>query len=422
MDLTLVNEIWRPFYGKLVKGIALLTDEWKELLRLTNFEQLSPRSMTWPVELVNGGGMAWTSNGGSTSRATSNRPVEATDTWKHLTGRFEIGFDELNAENSAKFSQSQIEKQMRYQAADKLRSFRRAIAVGFYGYPDAVLFEATGAGVVDNGASLTIPIANLYGHASLAIPNVRDYVTKNKDYGAFVDQTTGAIVCEGLVSNINESTPSITIDTTVAAAAITAGLGFVLYNQVQNDGTTDLDQGINGLLHIGLSTIVHGLDESTNPDWVPGVRDTATGAALTGTQLFKDFSAIEKRSDYAPTFCWTTDGVIAAAGGAQLDQRRYGADEDTMRLGFKKLNVMGVIAEGRPYCPAGFAFMGNPKALRKLSPDEAGPKDVVDTGDKAGGFKQYENTLGFYKDQVMRAQLTCVSRLAFGIRGGITEA
>jgi hypothetical protein len=422
MDTLTINELWRPVHGMLEQGLAVLFDEWKVLSKLKNFKQLSPRSIVWPVELTHGGGIAWTTNGGSTARATNNAPVEATDTWRHMVGRFEVGFDELDANSNGKFSQASITKQLNWQAADKLRSFRRALSIGVYGFNDAVLFE-TEAGTVDNGATLTIPITALYGQAGVAIGNIRDYLTAGKDYVAIVDQGTGAIAASGPLVSIDETNETITVTTAAAAAAITAGLGVVLYNQVLQDGTTDLDLGINGLMQFGLATTVLGIAEASNPDWVPGVRDTATGAALTGTQMYKDFNAISKRSDYKVEQMWTTDGVIAAAGGAQLDQKRYGADDDTMRLGFERLNIMGVLAEGKPYCPAGFAFYLNTKALKKLSPDESpDPKDVVTGGDRSGGFKQYENQLGFYKDQVVRAQLTMVSRLAFGIRGGITEA
>jgi hypothetical protein len=120
-------------------------------------------------------------------------------------------------------------------------------------------------------------------------------------------------------------------------------------------------------------------------------------------------------------FGYTTIGAIAAGGGTQLDQVRYGADPDTLSLGFSKLVMQGVTLQGRPYVPAGYLFLGSPTALRKLSPDEA-PKDVVDGGEKMGSFQQYTNRLGFYKDQVFRANLTVTARLGLGVVSGITES
>lgn len=405
--------------------MALLTPEWSTLGKLRNFTQLSMRSVQWPVELISGGGIALTSNGGSTARATSNAPVEATDTWKHMTGRFEIGYDDLTANDSGKFASAQIEKQLKYQAADKAKSFRRSVAIGFYGQPDAILFLTAAGASEPDGTTLKMPITALYGITGVLPKRVRDYVTKNKDRIAVIGNpyTAPAIVAEGIVTGITEgATPAITIESNVTAATITAGMAIVLYNQIQHDGTTDLNQGMNGLYHLTNSLSVHGLSETDYPDWAPRVRIANLAAALTGSKLYTWFEEIEQASDHAPQWVYTTTGVIASAGGTQLDQRRYGADEDTMRLGFKKLNVMGVQAEGRPFVPSGQAYIGSNTALRKLSPDEAlDPKDVVQNGDRAGGFKQYQDTLGFYKDQVMRAQLTVVSRLGLGFVGGITE-
>jgi hypothetical protein len=111
-------------------------------------------------------------------------------------------------------------------------------------------------------------------------------------------------------------------------------------------------------------------------------------------------------------------------GASELDQRRYGSEDNTMRMGFKSLNVMGVSVQARPYVPGGYMFIGSNGALRKLSPDEGSPtpKNVVDSGEKAGSFQQYTNRLGFYKDQIFRAQLTAVQRLGLGVVSGITEA
>ncbi|KKL05133.1 hypothetical protein LCGC14_2609090, partial [marine sediment metagenome] len=141
MDLTVINNVWRPVYGELIQGLRLLTPEWANLKQLKNFKQLSPRSINWPVDLQFGGGIAATADGGSLARAVSNQPIEATDTWKHFVGRFEIGFDALEDGGTSKFVKQEIKKQVRYQAADKLRSFRRAVAMMFYGHNTGVLFH-----------------------------------------------------------------------------------------------------------------------------------------------------------------------------------------------------------------------------------------------------------------------------------------
>ncbi len=56
MDLTVINNVWRPVYGELIQGLRLLTPEWANLKQLKNFRQLSPRAINWPVDLAFGGG------------------------------------------------------------------------------------------------------------------------------------------------------------------------------------------------------------------------------------------------------------------------------------------------------------------------------------------------------------------------------
>ena len=421
MDITTINTLWRPVYGKLAKALALLTPEWANLKKLEGHSKLSPRAINWPVELVHGGGIAYTTDGGSTARASSNEPVEATDSWKHMVGRFEVSYDMVDAENDSKFAAQQIEKQIKYQAKDKLRAFRRAVAVNFYGHSTGHVFLATG--VVSNPAGNTtrVRVNDLYGEAGLAVPaRIRDYITVNKDYVCVHVGTTSAVRATGKVTAINESTNDLDIATAAYVGAVADGDAVVMFNQILSGSVDDQDLWFNGLLDITRATTLHNLSGTTYPDWVAGVDESGYGAALSGTDAYKWFETISQRSDYPVQWGYTTVGAIAAGGGTQLDQKRYGADADTLKLGFSKLDMMGVILEGRPYVPAGYMFMGNNSALRKMSPDED-IMSVVDGGEKAGSFQQYENTLGFYKDQIFRAQITCVSRLAMGVVSGITE-
>lgn len=423
MDTTVITNIWKPVYGQLVKGLRLLTPEWGNLKQMKGFTQLSPRSINWPVELQHGGGMAFTSDGGSTARASSNAPPEATDSWTHLVGRFEVSFDVMA---DSKMQSASIEKQVRYQAADKLRSFKRAVAMGFYGYPDAILFLATGANVSNpSGSQTAFGIDALYGDAGALASNfrIRDFLADEKDWinVKTAETATSRNATPAQVKAINETSDIITVDSgTYFGASIADNDAVVLANQILSGSADDLNLGLNGLLHLTRGTTVHNLAGATYLDWVAGVDVSSYGAALGGADLYEWFETIEQRSGHPVKWGYTTVKAIAAAGGSELDQRRYGSDEDTMRLGFKKLNVMGVQVEGRPYCPSGHLFLGSPTALKKIAPDED-VRDVVETGNRAGGFMQYQDRLGFYKDQVIRAQMGVVSRLGLGVVSGVTE-
>ena len=409
MDTTVINEVWRPLYGKLVKGFQLLTPEWAFLKKLENFDQISPRQMTWPVDLIYGGGIAMTFDGGPTARATSNAPVEAQDSWTHMTGRFEVSYDVLTLNNSSKVARQQIVKQLTYQVRDKLKSFKKRVSFGFYGHNDGVLF------LLDSAAGApTYTVKDRYGETGLAADVT--WLTPGKDYVAIIDPAGPTVRGIDQVTAVNRATPSITLAGSVAGAATNDQI--VLANHI--DGTTtDLNRGMNGLLDIVSATTLHNISSTTQPDWSAAI-DTSLGAALSGTELYKAFETSEKESGYRPDFAWTTIAAIATAGGTQLDQRRYDDKEDTMRLGFRKLNVMGVQTEGMLFCPPGHFFAGSSKALKKLSPDT--DVNVVKTGGPQGDFVYYGDTLGYFKDHVFRAQLTAISRKSMIHWTGVSEA
>lgn len=419
MDTTVITNIWRPLYDELVVGFRLLTPEWSKLKRLKNFRQMSLRSINWPVDLFYGGGIAITYDGGSTARAQSNSPVEATDSWLHMAGRFEVSYDAFTMNNDAKVTRQQIKKQLSYQVRDKLRAFQKRMSVMFYGKNDNVLCLVAGA----EAAQTVIELDDLYGVTGLTF-TASDLFRAGKDYVAFLDTSNSdAIIDICKVTAVDDSTTAITV---TPAVTLADGDKVVLANHLSN-ATADTDHdgtaggntvGFNGLLSLATDTTVHNISGTTYPEWTAST-NASLGAALSGAKLYKAFELAEKESGYRPDVALTTIGAIAAGGGSELDQRRYMAKDDTMRLGFKTLNVMGVPVEGMLFCPAGNFFAYSSRALRKLAPDE----DVKTV--KTGGpndFEFYGSQLGYYKDHVFRAQLTAISRKAIVRYYGVTES
>lgn len=414
LSTTVINEVWRPFYGDLVEGFQLLTPEWKFFKPLKNFKQFSLRQIIWPVDLIIGGGISMTVDGGSTSRAASNAPVDATDSWAHMTGRYEVSYDVVTLNNAAKVAKQQIVKQLAYQTRDKLKAFRKRMSWGFYGHADGVM-----ALVLSAAGAPTYTLKDRYGETGLATDVT--WITPNKDYVAIIDPGGPTIRGIELVTAVDRTLQDVTLAASIAGAAVNDQLVFANHiSNVAADTDTDLNQGFNGLLDITSAASLHGITTASQPDWSAAI-DTALGGSLSGTVLYKDFETASKESGHSTDFAWTTIGAIASAGGAQLDQRRYGADDDTLRLGFKKLNIMGVQTEGMLYCPPGHFFAGARSALRKLTPDTE-VKDFKTGGVMGGSFVAYPNDLGYYKDQVFRIQLTAISRKAFIHHTTVTEA
>lgn len=415
MDTTVITNIWRPLYDELVTGFQLLTPEWEKLKMLKNFKQMSLRSINWPVDLTYGGGIIMTSDGGSTARASSNTPVEASDSWCHFAGRFEVSYDAFTMNNDARVTKQQITKQLSYQVRDKLRAFQKRMSVAFYGKNTNVIALVAGA----EAAQTVIELDDLYGVSGMAVVPSQLF-TPGKDYVAFLDLGgADAILDIVLVTAVDDGTAAITV---ASAVTVADGDKVVLANHLSNvggDTESDFDAtGFNGLLSLVEDTTVHNIAEGTYPDWSPSL-DASLSAALSGSVLYKAFQLSQKESGYRPDTALTTIGAIAAGGGSELDQRRYGASDDTMRLGFENLKVMGVPVEGMLFCPAGNFFAYSSSALRKLSPDEE-VKDVATGGPQ--DFVFYGNQFGYYKDEVFRAQITAISRKTLIRWDTVTEA
>jgi hypothetical protein len=290
----------------------------------------------------------------------------------------------------------------------------------FYGHNTGVLFHVASA---DDGAD-TIVVDDFYGVASLAVPaRIRDYIAPGLDTIAILPAGSESERVRVVVESITESTDTLALPSGTDLSSVIDGDRVVLANQVITDEGTDLDRWMNGLLDLTRNTTVHNINGSTYPDWVAGLDESAQGD-VRGSDLYVFFEDLNQRSSFQIEWVYTTIGAIADMGASELDQRRYGSDDNTMRLGFRNLNVMGVSVQSRPYVPAGYMFFGSNSALRKLSPDEGSPEteNVVETGEKAGSFQQYTNRLGFYKDQIFRAQLTVVQRLGLGVVSGVTES
>jgi hypothetical protein len=417
VDTLTINTLWRPYYGKLVTGLRLLTPEWRILNDLKNFEELSNRQITWAVDLIFGGGILYTSDGGSTALAMSNAPVEATDSWRHMTRRFEVSYDVLTAENRAKFAKQQVKKQMRYQVRDAIRSFHKSVSINFYGSNSGVLFLIASA----VGAP-TYTVKDRYGVTGL-LPDMRfvnaSAVAGRGDFVAVIDP--GGPTVRG-IEKVTAVTRGATPDfTTAGSVAGAAADDLVVFANSLDTTSTDNTLWFNGLQDIVSDTaVLHGLDPATYLDWTPSVNVPNLNASLSGEKLALWFALAEQDSGYAPNFAWTTAGAIASAGGTQLDQRRYTADDDTMKLGFKNLRVQGVQTRAMPYCPPGYFYAGNSKALRKLSPDAGRDPKKVTTGGP-DNFVYYGDKLGYFCDHVFRPQLTVVSRKALIGVAGVTE-
>ncbi len=398
-----------PIHGKLVAGVNFITPEFSKLQRLQNFMELSPREMKWPVDLEFGGGVAYTVDGGTVAHATNNEPVEATATYAWLTKRFDVTFGQFVDRQNARFRRARIVEQLSYQGKQAIRAFHKRVAVAFYGQSDNVLClvqQVTG--------DPTWELKDHYGITG-AVPPVKMF-TPNRDTVAFIDPGGPTVRGRSKITATAQGPPAtITTAGTIAGAAISDQV--VLANQ--GDGTgTDLDLGFAGIYEHANATSLFGISSVTWPDWAPGLFNSNLAAVLTGKELFTAFETSEQASDYTPDFAFTTIGVVAAAGGAQLDQRRYSADDDVMRIGFKNISVMGVTPETSPWTPAGWFLADSTRSLMKMAPSN----DIQAVEESGSKFRAYDDYLGYFCDQVFRIALPRKSRASLVLYMGVTDS
>lgn len=409
--LQTITELWRPVHGRLVKGIELVTDEFALLSRLMDYTPLSPRQMKHPVDLEYGGGLAYTVDGGTVAHAVNNAPVEATLTYAWLTKRFDVTVGQMDAKTNAKFREARITEQLAYQGKMAVRTFHRGLSVGFYSGLNNVFAKVNDV--------VSAPTYGLKDHFGLAgvVPPVA-YFVKNKDTVTFIDPGTG--LPRANRAKVTATDPGASPPTFTLAASITAGAIndlVVLANQGDNTGT-DYNLGFEGMLDHLAATTLFGISSTVQPAWKPAVYNTNLGAALSGTELYKAFALAEQLSGYTPNFAFTTIGVVAAAGGAQLDQRRYGSDEDTMRIGFKNITTMGVTPKTSPWIPAKTFIADSTKSLMKLAPDS----DIKSVEEAGSPWRAYDSRLGFFTDDWFRLGLPRKSRASLIGYLNVTEA
>lgn len=401
MDTTIINEVWRPLYGDLQQGFSLLTPEWSMLKRLEGWKELSEREVIWPTNLRFGGGVAATVDGGTPARAMSNAPVEATETWAWFARRFQVSMAIMKAKGDATFKKSKIREQLTYQTLDAMESFRKRIAIAFWGFDDNVLAEIKAVG----GAPV-YTLKDRYGRTGLAVDV--DVFSPNNDYVAIVDPAaTTSERGRDLVVDVTDDPVDPSIELAGAVAGAAASDLVVFANQLdQTAGVHDYGLGFPGLLqHIHGATL-HGIATADEPEWAPGLVVDKAGGALDESELFVAFATSNRRSPHKVDYALSTIGVIAAAGGAQLDKVRYTPQPGDVYLGFDSLTAMGVKVQIAEFAPSGYFVADSRASLRKFSPDDE-PFKVMEGGEE---FHYYGTVLGYFCDILYRVGLTRFSR------------
>jgi len=356
-----VTKIWRTVQTDVQQGLNFMSEEWEMMEDIKKFKvDWSSRSITVPLDITEGSGIANIPEGGYEAYPTSPAPQELTLSWVLMNGRFTVtktvNWIRENTPNAM------MEDQMRYQALKKVQDLGRHYSDYFYGLSTAYLATTTTAASQSSG---TYTLATGYGQST--ITNAAFIANKFKVGDRVALIQSGALVANalGTITAVTPATPSIAV-TWAGSVTSTSGDYVVKANSLENTtiAGTDYNRGMVGLLDMCLTASVHGLSSSTDANWSVAASDT-TGGRLTGVRLRKHMQAIKNDGGGTVDRVYIAQGVERDMISLQNAAVRF-SDPNSMELdGSVKYGKVKFHATKR--VPNGWAFPVASKSIKRLS-------------------------------------------------------
>ena len=277
-----VNKVWRKIQGKIVQGMNFDVEEFNQVGEITVPENIpySAREVTMPVDIVEGAGAAQIDEGGFLARPSTPNMQEITISMLQTDGRFNAtGLSEFGDDGDT----NQLERQLVFQGADKLRTIARHFGDYFYGASTAYLAQVTAA---VTGTTLTHTLQAGYGVSSISSAAFLADKFRAGDYVSLIRSAALVTNAIGLVGNVDTTNGAITV-TWAGAVTSVSGDYVVKANAMENTtiATTDYNKGFVGLMSMLLDSSVHGL-ANTVARWNPSYSDV-TSTRFTGSKLHR---------------------------------------------------------------------------------------------------------------------------------------
>jgi len=356
-----VTKIWRTVQTDVQQGLNFMSEEWEMMEDIKKFKvDWSSRSITVPLDITEGSGIANIPEGGYEAYPTSPAPQELTLSWVLMNGRFTVtktvNWIRENTPNAM------MEDQMRYQALKKVQDLGRHYSDYFYGLSTGYLATTTTATSASSG---TYTLATGYGQST--IPDAAFIASKFKVGDRVALIQSGALVTSalGTITAVTAATPSIAV-TWAGSVTSTSGDYVVKANSLENTtiAGTDYNRGMVGLLDMCLTASVHGLSSSSVANWSVAASDT-TGGRLTGVRLRKAMQAIKNDGGGTVDRVYIAQGVERDMISLQNAAVRF-SDPNSMELdGSVKYGKVKFHATKR--VPPGWAFPVASKSIKRLS-------------------------------------------------------
>lgn len=225
------------------------------------------------------------------------------------------------------------------------------LARQFYGNGDGVI-AVCGA----SGPSTTVTLAS-----AEPIRQGFLYVGQAVDIGTTADPDT--LAAATVITDINESTPSITVGTSVTVTG--ANRVYAAGNTSATDATVvyEIDSGLQKMVSTSANTF-GGINASTSKYW-DNQRDTS-GGALTEDNLLKNWNNVRIRGG-KPSLVLSSFGLQRVYFNTLQGNRRY-VEPTKLRGGFESLEFQGQAFVADRHAPYGKVFILDESKLMVFSP------------------------------------------------------
>jgi hypothetical protein len=276
-----VNKIWRIVQGDLAQGIQFENDEWNMVDDFVVPEDLpfSARSVTIPVDMIEGAGIASIPEGGVEARESSPNAREITITMQQFNGRFNASRLSMYADKS----EAQVEKQLKFQGAHKLRDLSRHFSDYFYGTSNAYLAQAS---ATQTATTMTITLQGGYGVSGITDGTFISQKFKVSDWIAVING--GTLVANG-IGQITAVTAAPRIVVVFNGSCTVTSADYIVKANSKGNTTiahTDYSRGLVGMVDITTTASVHSLSSSTDANWDVAYADTST-ARFNGLEVIR---------------------------------------------------------------------------------------------------------------------------------------
>ena len=299
-----VNKVWKIIQGELATAIQFDNAEWDMVDDFVPPEGLpfSARSVTIPLDINEGAGIASIPEGGFEARESSPNASEITVTLQQFNGRFNASLLAMYADKG----EAQVKRQLLFQGAHKVRDLSRHFSDYFYGASTGYLAQINAATTATTG---TYTLIGGYGVSGITASAFLSDKFRVGDYVALIRSAALVSNAIGKVGSITTSTGVVVI--TWNGSVVSASADYLVKANSKGNTTidhTDYNRGLVGTIDLTTTASVHSLSSATVPAWDVAYSDTVAGR-FSGSKVTRAGDEIDNKGGGRVTHLLMDQGV-----------------------------------------------------------------------------------------------------------------